>query len=342
VRRQNFKIVSSHGLEWLESGSLARQPWLLHAFSTRLGGASRPPAAGLNLGFIETDHRATVTRNRKRFYRELRADHFKLAEVQQIHSVINYRVVRGSRGELGYCPSGYRTPQPLTKVSWAGDALLTNEPGVLLSVRAADCMPLLLADPPRRAVAAIHAGWRGALAGIVEITVGEMLRVFGSRPQDLLAALGPSIRACCYQVGEDVVNAFCGRYANGEDFFRATPRDNAEDEIARRHRLLFLTRQPPGHGPAVVPAIHLDLVAVARDQLDRAGLRSRNIQVADFCTACRTDLFFSHRKEGSGTGRMMAVIGIRSEVEAARGRERRWRGKLAATTMPGSTGRTRP
>ena len=310
--RQPTKIISRRGLEWIESAGLARQSWLLHAFSTRKGGASRAPAAGLNLGFIETDQRKIVEKNRKRFFHALGAERFPLAELRQILSTNIYQVVRGARGNLEYRPSGYPVPKTARLVLPQGDALITQEPGVLLSVRAADCMPVLLADPRRRAVAAIHAGWRGALAGIVEIAVGEMIRIFDSNPDDLLAAIGPSIRACCYEVGDEVVNAFRGRYPNGEDYFRAAPHDKVEEEIARRYPLLFLSKQPPGHGPDAVPTLHLDLVAVARDQLRSAGVNDAKIQVADFCTACRTDLFFSHRKEGSGTGRMMAAIGIRS------------------------------
>jgi len=310
MRRPKFRIVSRRGLEWLECVPLARQPWIQHAFSTRSGGASRGPAAGLNLGFIETDSRARVKKNRQQFFHELGTGRFSLAELRQIHSATVYQVVRSARGKLDYRPAGYSSSRAARNGIPQGDALLTQEPGITLSVRAADCMPVLLADPRRRAVAAVHAGWRGALAGIVEITVGEMVRVFGSHPGDLVAAIGPSIRACCYQVGDEVVSAFSGRYPKGEDFFRAAPHDRVEEEIARRYPLLLLTKKPPGHGLDAVPTMHLDLVAVVADQLTRAGVKPSQIHVAEFCTACRTDIFFSHRKEGSGTGRMMAVIGI--------------------------------
>ncbi|HLY63523.1 MAG TPA: peptidoglycan editing factor PgeF [Terriglobia bacterium] len=313
-------------MKHIEAARLARQAWVLHAFSTRVKGISRAPAAGLNLGHIESDKPKHVERNRQRFFRSLGATQFSLAEIHQVHSTLIYEVVRGKRGKLEYRPSGYPAPKGSQSPSPAGDALLTRESGVLLSVRAADCMPVLLADPKRRAVAAIHAGWRGALAGVVEKTVGEMVRIFGSRPADLLAAVGPSIRACCYQVGDEVVNAFCGRYPNGEDFFLPAPQDKVQDEISRRYPLLFLSKQPPGRGPDSVPSLHLDLPAVARYQLRRAGLANSKIQVVDFCTACRTDLFFSHRKEGGRTGRMMAVIGIRCEKPRANSRQLRVKG----------------
>jgi len=264
----------------------------------------------LNLGFIETDTRARVEKNRQRFFHELGVGEFSLAELRQIHAATVYQVVRSARGKLEYRPSGCSLPRMVRNGIPQGDALITQEPGVALAVRAADCMPVLLADPRWRAVAAVHAGWRGALAGIVEIAVGEMIRVFGSHPGDLVAAIGPSIRACCYQVRNEVVNVFSGRYPRGEDFFRVTPHDRVEEGIVRRSPLLFLSHQPPGHGPDAVPTVHLDLVAVAQDQLTRAGVNPSQIHVADFCCACRTDIFFSHRKEGSGTGRMMAIIGI--------------------------------
>jgi YfiH family protein len=169
-------------------------------------------------------------------------------------------------------------------------------------------MPVLLIDPRKRAVAAAHAGWRGALTRLVEKTVGEMRREFGSRPRDILAAVGPSIRACCYEVGEEVHDAFSSRFAKPERFFRKPTQPSS---TAERYPLGFLAAEPPGHGTADAPRVHLDLAAVARAQLEDAGVPLANIDVAEFCTACRTDLFFSHRREGSRTGRLMAVIGIR-------------------------------
>ena len=190
--------------------------------------------------------------------------------------------------------------------------MLTNEPGILLSVRVADCLPILLVDPRWRAVAAVHAGWRGTLARIAEKTVGVMRQIFGSNPRDLRAAVGPGIRACCYEVGEEVLAAFCGRFVQGEKYFRAPPPRDPADAVAAKYPLLFLSKRPPGHRDDRSPAAHLDLVAATKDQLQSAGLRASNIHAAEFCTACHTDLFFSHRKEGARTGRMMAVIGIRT------------------------------
>jgi YfiH family protein len=292
---------------------LARFPWLLHAFSTRRGGASKGVARGLNLGFVEADSRANVETNRRRFLARLGAQDWTLATLRQTHSTHIYRAVRKTLEEPDYDPAGYPAPAGRGRRAPEGDALMTDQPGILLPVRVADCLPILLADPRRRAVAAVHAGWRGTLARIVQKTVGVMRQVFGTDPQDLRAAVGPGIRACCYEVSEDVVSAFCGRFPRGEMYFRDLPPRNPSEALAEKYPLLFLSQQPPGHLEDRLPAAHLDLAAAAKDQLVDAGLRAASIHVADFCTACRTDLFFSHRREGARTGRMMAVIGIRPD-----------------------------
>jgi len=303
-------------LQWLESSRLSRISWLVHAFSTRCGGVSRPPAAGLNLGFTDSDRRARVEANRRLFLEALGAGEFSLAELRQVHSAAIYRAAGTPRGNLQYCPAGCGPIRGATGASLGaapegrrpGDALLTDQHGVLLSVRSADCMPVLLVDRRKRVVAAVHAGWRGALARVVEKTVGEMRREFGSRPPDILAAIGPSIRTCCYEVGAEVHDAFSSRFARPERFFRKPVQPSS---TAERYPLAFLAAEPPGHGTADAPRVHLDLAAVARAQLEGAGVPLANVEVAEFCTACRAALFFSHRREGSRTGRLMAVIGIR-------------------------------
>jgi YfiH family protein len=315
-----FTIVSRQGLKWLESPGLAKLPWLIHAFSTRAGGVSAAPVAGLNLGVIDADRRANVEENRKRFFTGLGAERFSLATLRQVHSAQIYQLTSGSSGGLEYIPSG--APAGATMQNrpqsglaeddvQAGDALVTARAGVLVSVRSADCMPILVVDTRQRAIAAIHAGWRGALERIVEKTIGEMRRVFGSHPGDLVAAIGPSIRTCCYEVGADVTDAFCGGFANGEEFFGKESGDKLRGPNAGRDQRDFFSAARPGESHPAGQRAHLDLTAVARHQLLNAGLPAANIDVADYCTACRTDLFFSHRKEGSHTGRMMAVAGIR-------------------------------
>lgn len=304
------QIVSRRGTAWLECPALARLPWLLHAFSTRAGGVSPSPAAGLNLGYIAADPAANVRNNRRRFLAALGAQNFALAELRQIHSSIGYQVVRGRADEIEFLLSGEPASRPSGEGAPRGDALFTDQPGLLLAIKTADCLPVLLADTRRHAVGAVHAGWRGALDGVVEKAAGEMRRLFGSRPRELVAALGPSIRVCCYEVGPEVEEAYCGRFREGDQFFREVPKPSGGGNRD------FLPRLAPGRKQPTL-ARHFDLLAAAQAQLLRAGLRPAQIRVAEFCTACRTDLFYSHRREGGRTGRMMAVVGIRLQQQVS-------------------------
>lgn len=303
-------FVSRRGLTWIEHPLLTGYPWLIHAFSTRRGGVSRGPAAGLNLGSTQGETQSRVRKNRDLLFRQLGAERFALAALRQVHSTVVFQVDHASGDELEYHLAGSPPAEHPGLAQPEGDALLTDQAGILLSVRTADCLPLLLVDPKRRAVAAVHAGWRGALGRIIEKTAGEMCRVYGSQPSRLLAVLGPSIRACCYQVGKDVEEAFHGRFPNADKFFHKRP-----GQAAGRPETRFLSflGEPPGRSADPEPSSHLDLVAVAEDQLRGAGLARCRVAAVDLCTACRPDLFYSHRRDGNGTGRMAAVIGIRPE-----------------------------
>ena len=263
------------------------------------GGVSKPPCAGLNLGFTASDRRERVEQNRRRFLQQVGGTDFVPASVRQIHSSHSFVAACGSAGQLVYRLPGIEAPAPASSGDLAGDGLMTAEPGILLTNRIADCLPMMMVDPQQRVVAAVPAGWRGALARIVVKSVGDMRRAFGSDPEKLIAALGPSIRACCYEVGEEVVEAFHGSFTEADQFFQALP--NRPQAAADRHSILFLSAYPPGHAPEHVPVARLDLIAVARHQLASAGVNPANVLVADYCTACRTDLFFSHRQEGGST-----------------------------------------
>ncbi|MGH9450971.1 MAG: peptidoglycan editing factor PgeF [Terriglobia bacterium] len=279
-------------------------PWLVHAFSTRRGGVGRPPAAGLNLGDAGSTQRASVVKNRRVFFDALRVAGFSLASLRQIHSAEVFEAGKGRT--LEYRPAGYEFAPQAQPERCSGDAMLTREEGVLLSIRTADCLPILIVDPQLRAIAAIHAGWRGALKRVTGKTIGEMRRLYGSKPEGLFAALGPCIRPCCYEVGEEVVDGFTARFVNSAKYFKKRTGGGPGKQSPS-----FLSMMPPGHDRATGSGFCLDLAASARDQLRSAGLLPSHIQEAGFCTSCRTDLFFSYRKEGSATGRIMAVIGIR-------------------------------
>jgi YfiH family protein len=303
-----FEFVSRDGVEWLECSSLGRQDWLLHAFSTRRAGGTGKRQGAFDLGLAHAGCSRGPLKNRKAFLLALGAQNFLLAELQQIHSANCYQVIRRGDGDLEFRPGGCSLPPDSKEPRARGDVLLTNDPGILLAVRTADCAPLLVADPRRRAIAAVHVGWRGALLRVAEIAAGEMSRLFGSSPQDLWAVVGPSIRACCYEVGEEVVELFSGAFRESEEFF-CLPRENRVDSL--RTLKGFLTSHRPASSRRSPGVARLDLVAVIHRQLQKAGLQPFHIRVAEFCTACRTDLFFSVRKEGSRAGRMMGLVGLR-------------------------------
>jgi YfiH family protein len=280
----------------LHSEKLSSLPWLVHGFSTRLGGVSRLyGGTTLNLGFTPHDSRAAVERNRELLLEELRAANrrspWPLVALRQIHSDLIYRV-------------DGTPPQLLT-----GDGLVTDAPGLALAVQTADCLPIILVDRKGRSAGVFHAGWRGTLKRIVEKGVGEMRKHFGSDPRNLMAAIGPGVQGCCYEVGEEVHARFEAQFAYANRLFREV---KESDPVREKYPLLFLTARAPGHGELPMK-IYLDLVEANRRQLLDAGVPPRNIEVAGPCTACHTELLFSFRAEKGVTGRMMAVAGIRPD-----------------------------
>lgn len=276
--------------------------WLAHGFSTRAGGVSTAYRPGqkcgeLNLGLTVADTRENVLKNRELFLRVVlvgqptnRSAEFTI--LRQIHSGLVHQFAAGAAA----------TPEmPLV-----GDGSITAEPGRMLAIQTADCIPILVADVRQRIVAAFHAGWRGTLARIAERGVGRMRAEFGSRPADLTAAIGPGIGRCCYSVGEEVRMEFTSQFAYADALFEEV---FDLDPIKQKYPMLFLTSRAPGHSN-LGPSIHLDLVEANRRQLLDASLRPENIHAMGLCTACDTKRFFSHRAEQGFTGRMLSVIGV--------------------------------
>jgi YfiH family protein len=156
-------------------------------------------------------------------------------------------------------------------------------------------------------VATFHAGWRGTAKRIVETGIGRMRFEFGSRPEDLIAAIGPGIGACCYAVGEETLSEFESQFAYARELFREV---YSSDAVRTKYPMLFLTQRAPGHSP-IGPSLHLDLIEANRRQLLSAGLKPRSIKLVGGCTSCQPELFFSHRASRGHAGRMLSVIGIR-------------------------------
>jgi YfiH family protein len=284
-------------------------PWLVHGFSTRLGGVStvyQPQAASaatnglgdLNLGWTKDDSPENVIENRRRLVAAVTgvaADGPTppLVTVRQVHSAATLLVHAPETEPL----SSLVTPEG--RALREADGLITQAPGVLLGIQTADCVPVFVVDPRLRAVGNFHAGWRGTVARIVEHGVARMTAEFGSDPADLIAAVGPSIGSCCYTVGEQVHAAFREAFSYGETLF---PGNNARTDAGL------------AAGSAAESPLRLDLWEANRRQLVDAGIAPDRITVLGECTGC-TGLpgprrYFSHRCEHGFTGRMMNVIGI--------------------------------
>jgi polyphenol oxidase len=278
---------TSHNLKLLQIPALSKLPWLIHVFSTAPGGISPLESEKvLNLGFTGWDTRENVQENRRRFQTAAGAKDLLLVTLKQIHSDVIH--------VFDDAPSD----------PCRGDASITKRPNLLLAIQTADCVPILLVDPRKRAIAAIHAGWRGTLARIAAKTIGKMQMHFATNPRDLLAAIGPSIGPCCYEVGTEVATQFLSQFADAPAYFDEFRTGDEPNPIQ------WLNMMPPGHQPPP-KGVLLDLRKANRSQLLAAGLRPQNIHTIDLCTACHPNLLFSYRKQGPHSGRLMSIIALR-------------------------------
>lgn len=243
------------------------KPGVRAGISLREGGVSASPMDSLNCALHVGDEPDRVLENRRRLSKAagFAAEDWTCAE--QVHGHRVKLVTAGDRG------AGRLARESAFADT---DALMTREPGIMLAAFFADCVPLFFCDPVNRAVAIAHAGWRGTAANIAAETVRAMEERFGTRPGDLLAAIGPSIGPCCYEV---------------------------DDAVVRQIGMKPPVRKDNGR-------YMLDLKEANRQFMIKAGLGPNHIEVSGYCTCCRTDLFFSHRGEGGKTGRMAAFIGI--------------------------------
>jgi hypothetical protein len=262
--------MEHHELDIYQFKHLSAQPGLIHGIFGRAGGCSPPPWDSLNVGADTGDAPERIQRNYERICAALGVRCEDIVTVRQVHSGQVQRVGAGDRGS----------------VVGQLDGLITDEPDVVLSLRFADCVPLIVYDPQRGALGVAHAGWRGTLAKMAAQLVAAMQAAFGSRPADLLAGIGPSIGPCCYQVGPEVAAAASAAFA-------------AETEREDGWPLVF----------AVDGARYLDLWAANRLQLELAGVEQ--IETARLCTACHRQRFFSHRGDGGQTGRFAMLAALR-------------------------------
>ena len=245
-----------------------------HGFSTRQGGVSSAPWDSLNLGVGRGDDPAAVAENYRRFCGAVGVDKNRVVLSKQIHET-TVRVCTADDAGKGLWSSR----------DYTADALITNQPDLPLVVFSADCGIILLYDPVQRAVGAVHAGWRGCAAGILEKTVAAMTAEYGAKPGNMLAAIGPCIGQCCFETDGDVPAAM--EAALGNDASPCVERRGAK--------------------------YHVDLAGLNRQWLLRSGLTPDHIDTCGLCTACRPDLFWSHRKMGEARGAQIAMISLSKE-----------------------------
>lgn len=263
---------------YVQSRLLLDSAGVLHGFSSRQGGVSKPPFGTLNLGMSVGDDPAAVQENRHRFFGTFGIDPDRVVRARQVHGDGILRVDEALEGQPGF-------PRCLVEEGTGYDALITRLAGRALVVSTADCLPILIHDPVRGAVAAVHAGWRGTARGVAGKALLAMRTFYGTDPADCRAAIGPGIRGCCFEVDGPVMEAMAGALPDWEA--HATP-------------------SRPGH-------CRLDLGKINRAILERAGVPGDQVEVMELCTACRSELFFSHRAEKGRTGRMMNFILLEGE-----------------------------
>lgn len=271
----------NHTVPLIESPLLQEIRGLRHGFSTRKGGVSKEHLSSLNLGFNLGDEKEKVLENFRILGSLFEAKPEDFVLTQQTHSVNVRHVGREDRGK------GIFRERDYTDV----DALMTDEEGVILSAFSADCVPILFYDKGHRAIASCHSGWRGTHGRILARVIEAMQREFSSKPEEIYIAIGPSICKNCYEVSEDVGEAFLDAFpALREMTKNASPIERVSEE-----------------------KFHIDLWELNRWIALENSIPAENISVSGYCTMERPDLFFSHRYSQGKRGVQGAFIGL-SEV----------------------------
>lgn len=265
-----FPRLTQNGIDYVQSPLLAGCDFLAHAFCTRIGGTSRDEYKSLNMSFREGDEEFRVLANWDKLSVAFEIPLENFLVVNQVHGDDIFMI--HPHGEF------YDSCDPLNY-----DAMVTSRANLAICIKTADCVPVFIVDRVNQIIAAIHAGWRGTASGITAKVARRMMERFGSQPADLLAAIGPSIGPCCYEVDAQTARAF--QYVrNARDFF---------SKAKRKDRLM------------------LDLAEANYLQLLDAGVPQANIETSGWCTKCHPDIFFSHRGSGGITGRQINFLMIK-------------------------------
>ena len=264
-----FTLAEKNSIPYLQAAVFAECDFLTHAFCTRQGGISKEDYKSLNMSFREGDEEFRVLQNWSKLADAFAIPLEQFLVLNQVHGddifvIKPHGSYFSSRDKLNY------------------DAIVTNRPGLAICIKTADCVPVFIADRVKKVIAVVHAGWRGSALGISAKVIRLMQNQHGSLPQDILAAIGPSIGLCCYEVDSVAAEAF--KTQKDHEYF------------------LF---------PKAKNKWMLDLPEANRRQLLNCGIQEKNIELSGWCTMCNQDIFFSHRGAGGVTGRQINFMMIK-------------------------------
>jgi YfiH family protein len=268
-----FRLNKTHSIQYYESSFLSGCDFLTHAFCTRLGGVSEEDYKSLNISFKEGDLESKVLQNWNRLAMAFGIPLDNFLTLNQVH------------GDDIFVVKPYGDFFPADK-ALNYDAIVTTRENLAICIKTADCVPVFVVDRAKNIIAAVHAGWKGTALEITAKVVRLFLDQYGSYPRDILAAIGPSIGLCCFEVNEEAAESFCSLQDNGEFLFTGN----------RPNKWI------------------VDLPEANRRQMINCGIPEANIDLSHLCTSCRQDLFFSHRGSGGITGRQLNFIMIKGEA----------------------------
>jgi len=272
----DFLQNTEKGINFLTIPSFSHTGLVTHGFSTRTGGVSQDNYSSLNLGTHVGDDLAAVVENRRRICKLLAMEPDRLVAAKQVHG---HRIHQVSSSDIGLGALDYQSA--LDNI----DALITDVPGVPISTYYADCVPLLFLDPVKKVIALAHAGWKGTVSLIGRKTVLEMVKTYGCDPRQILIGIGPSIGPNCYQVGEGVAIKVQEVFPYWQELLK----------------------------PSGDEAWKLNLWEANRKQLVEMGIKRENISMANLCTCCHNKIFYSYRADGGITGRLGAMLMLKTE-----------------------------
>ena len=269
------RIQEKDGIYWLTYPGLEAEKEFLHGFSTRLGGVSKEHLYSMNLSFARGDKEENVRENFQRIAHAVGFSEEKMVFTHQTHTTNVRKVTEEDWGK------GFSKERDYSDV----DGLITNVPQTVLTTFYADCVPIYLVDPVKKAIGLCHSGWRGTVGKISQMTIARMQEEYGSDPKDILAAVGPSICQNCYEVSGDVIEQF-------------------QDSFHEKYwKELFYQKENGKY--------QLNLWKANEIILEEAGITKEHISVTDICTCCNPQLLYSHRASKGQRGNLAAFLMIR-------------------------------